>query len=179
MSRSQFGPEQMEETLHASSRHSSRGDQGYSLIEILTTIAIMGTLLALGVGGFRNWAIAKDQEGAAADLQTVLRQTQTRAITEGVSFCVTFDVAASSYTVSRYACGTPLEKTNGPFEMNDERVTFTDISFRQPDGSFTTSLTFKPTGTATGGSVTVRREGSTKTYLVSVEGFTGRVSTLS
>lgn len=159
------------------SRHPSRGESGYSLVEVLTTIAIMGVLFAIAVGSFRGWALAKDQEGAATDLQTVLRQTQTRAITEGVSFCVTFHTAASTYTVSRYACGTATERVAGPFTMNDKRVYFANVAFLQPDGSYGPNLTFKPTGTATAGSLNVSRQGSSKTYTVAVEGFTGRVST--
>lgn len=166
----------METALPWLLRRPSTNDTGYSLIEVLTTIVLMGTLMAIGVGSFRGWALAKDQEGAAVDMQTILRQTQTRSITEGVSFCVTFNTAASTYTVARYACGTATEKVNGPFVMNDARVFFTDIGFRQPDGSSGTGLTFKPTGTATGGQVVIRRQGSPKAYTVTVEGFTGRVS---
>lgn len=162
--------------MDLSSGRRTRREGGYSLIEVLVTITIMGTLLALAVGGFRGWGLARDHEGAATNLQTVLRQTQTRAITEGTSFCVTFDTTNSTYTVWRYACNTPTEKVNGPFAMNDDRVHLANPQFSYPDGYTRTGLTFKPTGTATDGSLRITREGSTKTYLVDVEGFTGRVS---
>lgn len=162
--------------MHQSSGLRTRIDGGYSLIEVMVTIAIMGTLLTIAVGGFRHWALARDHEGAATNLQTVLRQTQTRAITEGTSFCVTFDTAASTYTVWRYACGTPMVKVSGPFEMNDARVHLRNPEFLYPDGSIGSGLTFKPTGTATDGQVRVDRDGSAKAYVVDVEGFTGRVS---
>lgn len=166
----------MESALHVAPRHPSRDDTGYSLIEIMVVIAIMGTMLALGVGSFRAWALAKDHEGTASDLQTMLRQTQTRAITEGVSFCVTFDTSGQTYTINRYACGTPTVKVNGPITVQDPRVHLADVRFLYPDGSTSRDLTFRPTGTATPGRVVVERDGSLKTYTVSVEGFTGRVS---
>lgn len=151
-------------------------DAGFSLIEIMVTIVIVGILLALGVGSFRSWALARDHEGSATSLQTTLRQTQVRAITEGVSFCVTFDTDASSYTINRYACGTSLVKVNGPIKTSDPRVHIEDPTFLQNGGGTTNSLLFRPTGTATPGSIKVTRNGSDKTYTVRVEGFTGRVS---
>lgn len=166
----------MESALKQAHWHPSRGDAGYSLVEVLVTIVLMGTLMAIGFGSFRGWAVAKDHEGAAADLQTVLRQTQTRSITEGVSFCVTFNESASTYTVNRYACNTTVQKVNGPFKMNDSRVRLNDIRFRQPDGTTAPSITFRPTGTATPGRLDIVRDGSPTTYTVAIEGFTGRVS---
>lgn len=162
--------------MHDVTPHRTPHDGGYSLIEIMVTIVIMGTLLALAAGGFRGWALAHAQEGTATSLQTILRQTQTRSITEGVSFCVKFDTDADTYTVNRYACDTPLEHVGGPFRVGDERVHLTQVRFMRPDGTTGSDLTFKPTGTASAGTLQVTREGSDKTYSVAVEGFTGRVA---
>lgn len=158
------------------SRHPSPRDAGYSLVEILVAVTLMGIVLVLGVGSFRAWAVAEDQEGTVTDLQTILRQTQTRAITEGVHFCVTFDTAADTYTVNRYACGTPLQRVNGPIKPQAGTIEFQNVQFRQPDGTYSPNLTFRPTGTATAGSLQIVRAGSAKVYTLSVEGFTGRVS---
>ena len=48
--------------------------------------------------------MAEAHKGAATDMQTVMRQTQVRAVTEGVTFCVKFDTAAETYTVYRHPC---------------------------------------------------------------------------
>lgn len=152
------------------------GDLGYSMIEILAVILVMGIVAFFGVGSFQKWALAATHEGMAVDMQTVLRQTQTRAITEGTSFCVTFDTDQNQYTVYRYACGTAIEQVKGPFKVADPRITLASPQFLQADGSYKPWLTFKPTGTATPGTVTVRRAAAPKAYVVAVEGFTGRVS---
>lgn len=150
-------------------------DDGFSLAEILVVILLMGIVAFIGVGSFSKWALASAHEGAAVDMQTVLRQTHVRAVTEGVSYCLTFDTDLNQYTLYRYACGTATEKVNGPFVLGDPRITLTTPRFRQSDGTYKPWLTFRPSGVATEGTVVIRRAGAPKAYTVSVEGFTGRV----
>ncbi|WP_180934148.1 prepilin-type N-terminal cleavage/methylation domain-containing protein [Nocardioides ungokensis] len=69
----------------------SRRDSGFTLIEIMVVVALVSLMSALGVGAYKSWALAHAQLGAATDLQTILRQTQVRAVTEGFAFCVKFD----------------------------------------------------------------------------------------
>lgn len=151
-------------------------DAGFTLIEVLVVIGIFSILALFGVGGFRNWAIASDHRGAADGIEMAMRQAQVRAITEGVSFCVTFDTAASTYTINRYACGTTLERVQGPTKIENAKVKINDVQFTRADGSIAPDVLFKPTGSAWSGYVTVTRTGSTKSYRINVEGFTGRVA---
>ena len=150
-------------------------DEGYTLIELMVVMAMAAVLLALAVMGVARWAEAEAQAGSARTLQTVLRQAQVRAVTEGVSVCVDFDTAAGEYRVYRYACDTtPLEPIIGPFELAADQA-FGVVEFSSPDGSSFSGVTFKPSGTAWPGSVTVNRAGSGKEYRIDVEGLTGRV----
>ena len=155
-------------------------DSGFTLIEIMVVVALISLVSAIGVGSWRQWAIASAHKGAAADLQTVMRQTQVRAVTEGVSFCVKFDTTAETYTVYRRPCDTPaalpLVKVNGPFTLGDSHLLLTGVQFQQPDGSFASYVTFRASGSAWPGGLTIARSGSTKTYSLDVEGLTGRVS---
>jgi prepilin-type N-terminal cleavage/methylation domain-containing protein len=156
-------------------RHRPRPDSGFSLAEIMVVILLMGIVMFIGVGSFQRWALASAHEGAAVDMQTVLRQTHVRAVTEGISYCITFDTDQNQYTLHRYACGTATEKVNGPFRPGDARITLNNPRFRQADGTYRPWLTFRPSGVATEGTVVIRRAGEPKAYTVSVEGFTGRV----
>lgn len=151
-----------------------RTDAGSTLIEILVTIALAGALMAIAVGGYARWARASEQSGAARELQTQLRNAQQRAITEGTPTCVLFDVAADSYTVYRGRC-TDAGKVRIDGPMTPDGDTY--LADPQFDGSsVTTGVTFSQRGTATPGSVVVKRAGSSKTYVVAVEELTGRVS---
>ena len=150
-------------------------DAGFTLIESLVTIVLMGILMAIAVAGYNKWAVASAQSGTARELQSLLRSTQQRAITEGTSMCVLFDATAGRYTVYRGACESSTKyQVNGPYATDDPTVRLASPSFTGttvPQG-----VTFYARGTATPGSVQVTRDGSSKVYTVSVEGLTGRAS---
>lgn len=151
-----------------------RTDAGSTLIEILVAIGLAGALMAIAVGGYGRWARASEQSGAARELQTQLRNAQQRAITEGTPVCVLFDVAADSYTVYRGECADAGKvRIQGPMTTGGE-VYLVDPLFN--GSAVTTGVTFSQRGTATPGSVAVKRAGSSKTYVVAVEELTGRVS---
>lgn len=154
-------------------RHSR--DSGFSLAEIMVVVLLMSIVMFIGVGTFQRWALSSAHQGAAVDMQTVMRQTHVRAVTEGISYCITFDTDLNQYTLYRYACGTGTVKVNGPYKTADARITINSPRFRQSDGTYKPWLTFRPSGVATEGTVLIRRAGSPKSYTVSVEGFTGRV----
>jgi type II secretion system protein H len=151
----------------------TRRDSGFTLLEVMVTIVLMGILLALSVGGWSKWSRAREQSGTAQELRTVLRTTQQRAVTEGTSMCVTF--GTTSYTVYRATCGTGAVVL-GPMQVNGQArlsgAAFTPLTAAQAPNT----LVFTPRGTASAGLVHVTRADSSKDYSVKVDGFTGRVS---
>ena len=155
----------------------SRRDGGFTLIEMMVVVGLVSLLAALGVGAWKSWSAAEGHKGAATDMQTVLRQTQVRAVTEGQNFCVKFDTVANAYTVYRFACATTTDsdKVSGPFTLGD-RLQISNVSFASVAPAAITELTFKASGSATPGGLTITRTGSTKVYTLDVEGLTGRVS---
>lgn len=152
-------------------------DGGYTMTEIIVTIGIVGVLMAVAVGGWTRWSGAADQEGTATTIQAVLRDAQQRAVTEGTSVCVAFDVDGDEqgWTVSRGACGATYDQV-GRDDVDGGGTALDSASFSSGAGSPTTGVTFFPRGTATPGSVKVVRRGSDTVWTVSVEGLTGRVS---
>ena len=150
-------------------------DAGYTLIEVMVTISLLGVLMAISVIGFDHWSAASQQAGTAREVQTLMRQAQQRAITEGRAMCVSFDTSADSYTLYRGACDdTAKQKVNGPFETDGGQVQLEAPVFTGT--STPTGVTFFARGTATPGSVHVTSSASTKVYILDVEGLTGRVS---
>lgn len=152
-------------------------DAGATLIELVVTIALAGVLMAIAVGGYTSWTRASEHEGAAAEVQAVLRQAQQRAVTEGRATCVQFDTGGDRWTLFRGACtDTGRTVLEGPVSLDSDRVHLTSASFSSSAGS-TSAATFSSRGTATPGQVRVGRDGSTRTLTITVEGLTGRVDT--
>jgi len=151
------------------------GDSGATLVEVMVVVALVGVLSAMAVWGIRGWATASAFKGASQQVQSVLRTTQQRAITEGTSFCVQFDVATDQYTVFRSACtDTDKVKTAGPFGTCSNKVKLEAPAFVDALNTERSGVTFSPRGSAWPGHVAIVR--GSKSHVVHVEGMTGRVS---
>ena len=156
-------------------RHTPARDSGFTLIEVLVVISLLGVMMAIAVGGFSSWATASAHSGTAREIQTIMRQAHQRAITEGRATCVWFDTAANTYTLYRGACDGPKTKITGPYETGADEVTISSPTFTAPSGA-NPGVTFFARGTGWPGEVRVTRTGSSKVYVLKVEGLTGRVS---
>ena len=150
-------------------------DRGSTLLEVLTTISLMGILMAFAVSGWSAWARASAHTGTAREIQSVMRQAQQRAVTEGVATCVLFDDSADTYTVYRGACSASGKvKVSGPVRT-PAGVALSSPAFTS-GGSPGSGVTFQGRGTGSPGEVRVTRQGSSKIYELSVDWLTGRVS---
>lgn len=154
----------------------ARSHAGHSLFELMCAMTVLGVLAGILVGGVRGWFEARAHAGSAAAIQSVLREAQQRAVTEGRSICVDFGVPSQSYAVYRATCDArPYPPpVHGPLHTDGQNVWIAEPAFA-PSGS-STGVTFQPRGTASSGSVKVLRDGSSRVYEVTVDGLTGRIS---
>jgi prepilin-type N-terminal cleavage/methylation domain-containing protein len=148
-------------------------DDGFTLLEVMTTCLLLGLLLAIAAGPWRQYAAAKDHKGAQRQLVSVLRHAQVASVSEARTYRV--DISTSN--VKEFAgngASWVLKRTE---HVPSANVTYSGGSFVDKDGvTSTTSVYFYPRGSASRGSVDVVRAGSSKIYSVSVEGLTARVS---
>lgn len=159
-------------------RRTSRGDDsGFTLIESLVVMAIGGIMMAIVAWGYRSYQISADHRGGTAQVVSMLRNAQSRSLSEARTYCVRFNTTARTIALYRYSCDTASggESAGGTTDM-PRGVAFSGVSFTRPDGTTSSDVYFYPRGSASGGGLTVTRSGSSRTYTVTVEGLTARVS---
>ena len=82
----------------------SKRSPGYSLIEALTVIAIIGTIALCTVPAFANYRRRMSVLAASEQLRNILRLTRSRAITSGHNVGVKF-IAGREWTYAIYEDG--------------------------------------------------------------------------
>ena len=155
------------------SRQSDRRDEGFTMVELLVSLSIVGVMTALVVTGWSGYARANEHSGTRNDIVSALRAANQRALAEARPYCVTFDVAGGTWTTRRLSCTGAIVKAE---EVEGKQISLADAAFLQPDASTQPQVIFMPRGTASKGSIKVNRAGSSKVYVINVEGLTGRVS---
>ena len=154
------------------------GEDGFTLIEVLVTLVLASALMAMAVGGWIAFQRAHAEADTAREVAGVLRQAQVRAQAEDATYRVDFGSSTTTH-YSLYKYGGTSWTLIKSFTTRDSSVKLSGASFASISGDpaepNTTSCYFFGRGTATKGSVTVQRDGSSKTYQINVEGFTGRV----
>jgi prepilin-type N-terminal cleavage/methylation domain-containing protein len=148
---------------------------GFTLIELCAAMSIFGILSVIAIAPMHRWMAGTRQGSTTSAVEALLRETQQRAVTEGRSLCVAFDLTAQTYSVLRGACGTAGQvKIDGPMRP-DPGVRLASAAFAAPGGGTTAGVTFYARGTATPGQAVISRTGSTRVDTLVVEGLTGRV----
>jgi prepilin-type N-terminal cleavage/methylation domain-containing protein len=155
---------------------SRRQDHGFTLIEMIFTMVLLGILLAIAVPGWRSYQRASEQSGSERDLVSFLRSAQASAVSEETKYKAVFAADGKSVTLQRYDGTCSCFKQSAQLRPNGASVTYSSPSFKQADGSMQTFAIFAGSGSATPGTVKVLRSGTSKVYTVTVEGLTGRVS---
>ena len=162
----------------------SRGDGGFTLIEVLVVTVLMGLVMGIALFGWRSYQQSLQEQGAQRSVVSLLRDAQVRAVAEDTTYCVDFGSSSSTTTATVYRVpgddtGTVSACTTGTTVQSwtaDSGTRVTGASFTQRDSTTTAFVLFYPRGAASGGTLGVARSGSSKTYSITVDSLTGRVS---
>jgi Tfp pilus assembly protein FimT len=153
-------------------RPGAAGRRGIALVELVVTVAIGSTLLALAFGG-QSMLLERRLTGAARTLLTDIRMLEQRARAERTCYRVVFDRPADTYTMARYTGvvrsapeggGSQCHETGGVWTGPVMRGDPADaVSRRLPRGVDLVATTFStdtlvigPLGNPNGGTVTLR-----------------------
>ena len=137
---------------------------GFSLIELLVALAVMGLALVLIVGYRAPWSRGLVLEGTAAELASGLRLARSQAIADNRPVAFAFDLAGHRYWIGAAA----------PRRL----PTALSVGLRTVDGEKRNptlgDIRFNPDGSSTGGRI-ILADGSRR-VAVGVDWLTGRVT---
>jgi prepilin-type N-terminal cleavage/methylation domain-containing protein len=148
-------------------------DEGVTLIELVAVLAIMGVLAAISFPTWTNYQSKQRLVSSTRDVVSLLRHAQASAVANSSTTRVDIAADGKSLTESLLSPSSVYNQT-GQVTLASG-ITVSTYAFTARTGGTSTSVYFYSRGTATDGSITLRRtEGSTRR--VTVEGVTGRVA---
>ena len=151
-------------TLRAEARsHRRAGAAGFTLLELIVTLAVLGLALVLITGYRAPWSSALGLRGTAAELASGLRLARSQAIAGNQPVAVDLDLAGH-----RYRVGTGLPRAL-PANLSIELLTVAGENRGRTEGD----IRFNPDGSSTGGRISLA-EGRRR-VAVGVDWLTGRV----
>ncbi len=165
------GTAEMQDQIRRSGkRKGEEGPRGFTLAELVITMALIGIVAVIAVPTFQNIAVNGNLKTAAADLASDFALYRQRALAENRMYQITLN-DAQNYSIQRWA--NPGSAFGGwePFQNKNLATIAGDIAFTTEPGVYT----FQPRGLITGDTNAIgltNRRGSMATMNISAAGRT-------
>ncbi|MDI6727736.1 MAG: prepilin-type N-terminal cleavage/methylation domain-containing protein [Thermodesulfovibrionales bacterium] len=141
-----------------------RGQEGFSLVELLVTIGIIAVVAAIAIPQLQSYATNSRLKSAARDVMGDIFLYKERAIAENRQYRITFNIGGNTYTIEQPP-GTIIQTKTPTTFGNDIRISNV--------GTTETVYTFQTRGTVNAGTVVlINDRGSTATITTNITGRT-------
>lgn len=145
-------------------RTGGSGQGGFTLLELLVVVAILGFALVLIVGYKPPWSRGLSLAGAASEVAEGLRAARSEAILRNRPISFALDLAAR-----RYRAGTQPPRQLPP----DLTLALLTVAGETPSAELG-GIRFNPDGSSTGGRIAIAD--GRRTVAIGVDWLTGRVT---
>lgn len=140
----------MNEELGTRKRMKKHDSRGFSLLELMVVIVIVGVLAAVAIPNMGAWQSKRDMNASAREIASFLQQARSEAVRRNMVVWVQFTPASNSYFMrTQTAVLTPTKNlpsgvsiTNTGFPADQAR--FTTRGFAEDPGNVTIQVDGKP-----------------------------------
>jgi prepilin-type N-terminal cleavage/methylation domain-containing protein len=77
----------------------ARGEKGFSLIELLVVLALIGLAVVVGYPSMQEWLDRYQVRSAASEIAANIQLQRMRAVSQNAEFSIEFDGNANTYTL--------------------------------------------------------------------------------
>lgn len=150
------------------------GQKGYSLVEALVVIAIIGIVAAIAIPQLQRYATNNNLKSAARDIMGDFFIYKERAISENRMYRINFNVAANNYTIEQCSTAGSLCAAYTVIQAKSPTTFGNDIRIIDAAFGVNSTINFQTRGTTEAGNVVLTNSrGSTATITTNITGRAG------